>query len=185
MSKSIRAGMALSIVLMLVSVSFSQDVVKEKKSSNVEAFAAQDGILMKKEFFGVGDFHKCKIEVSIFTDMMTSTKRAGLRFSLDVKGTYTADTKVAFLDPDELDALSKSIDIIRNKVVITTPAQYTEVNYFSRGGFQLGCYWSDNAWTGFMKLEKFDSNSYLWFKSDEFQQVDSIIQQAKQEIATK
>jgi hypothetical protein len=159
--------------------SFAQSTTKEKDQSNAEIFSAKSGTLMQKEFLALSNIKNCKIEVLHFTDLITSSKQSGLKFSMDVVSSYSTDTKTAMLDADEIDGLMKSIKLIQEKVLITTPATYTEVNYRSRSGFEAGCFTSKGSWSCFLKLEKYDSKSYVWINTEDLANLYSIMEQAK------
>ena len=159
--------------------SYAQSTTKEKDQSNAEIFSAKSGTLMQKEFLALSNIKNCKIEVLHFTDLITSSKQSGLKFSMDVVSSYSTDTKTAMLDADEIDGLMKSIKLIQEKVLITSPATYTEVNYRSRSGFEAGCFTSKGSWSCFLKLEKYDSKSYVWINTEDLANLYSILEQAK------
>lgn len=132
---------------------------KDKELSNAEAFSAKVGTLMQMEFVDIGTLKGCKIQVVYFTDLISKTKQSALKF--EYSSSYSAGTKAAILDPDEVDGYMKSIKIMQEKIIATTPINYTEINYRSRGGFEGGCYFSEKKWGMYLKLEKFDMKSYV------------------------
>lgn len=160
----------------------AQSPSKEKDQSNAEIFSAKSGTLIQKEFIDVDKIKSCEIQILHFTDLITGTKQSGLKFSMDVASSYSTDTKSALLDADEIDGLIKSIKLIDEKVLATTPSNYTEVYYRSRSGFEAGCYMSKGSWSCYLKLERFDSKSYVWLKPEELKNLLIILQQAKQKI---
>ncbi len=169
---------SLSCSLQLISQSASKDAEK----SNAEIFSAKAGTLMQKEFVDLNTIKTCKIQIIHFTDIITSTKESGLKFSMDVASSYSTDTKSAMLDSDEIDGLMKSIKLIQEKVLITNPVTYTEVYFRSRSGFEAGCFTSKGTWSCYMKLEKYDSKSYVWINTEELSNLYSILEQAKQNM---
>src|SRR5690606_19638988 len=86
---------------------FANAQTKEKDLSNAEVFSAKSGTLMQKEFVDIGTLKKCKIKVIYFTDLISNTKQAALKFEYEVASSYSTDTKAAILDPDEIDGLMK------------------------------------------------------------------------------
>jgi hypothetical protein len=157
----------------------AQSAPKEKEQSNAEIFSAKSGALMQKEFIDLVKIKSCEIQVLHFTDLITSSKQSGLKFSMDVASSYSTDTKSAMLDADEIDGLMKSIKLIQDRVLVTTPATYTEVYYRSRSGFETGCYTSKGSWSCYLKLEKYDSKSYVWINAEELTNLYTILEQAK------
>jgi hypothetical protein len=169
----------LSFLAVITLNSTAQLTTKVKDQSNAEIFSAKSGTLMQKEFLALSNIKNCKIEVLHFTDLITSSKQSGLKFSIDVVSSYSTDTKTAMLDADEIDGLMKSIKLIQEKVLITTPATYTEVNYRSRSGFEAGCFTRKGAWSCYLKLEKYDDKSYVWINTEDLANLFNILEQAK------
>jgi hypothetical protein len=172
----------------LASMAFAQTTpVKtetEKSSSRAEIFSERSGTLLQKQYINIGDMKSATIQVALFTDLISNQKTSAVRFEKEYKATYssTSDTKIALLDQDEIDGLIKSLHIMQDKVYKTAPTDYTEVNFRSRSGFAAGCYFSKGKWSAYMKLEKFDSNSYVWFDMDETQSFIDLLTQAKAKL---
>jgi hypothetical protein len=157
----------------------AQAPAKEKEQSNAEAFSAKAGTLMQKEFIEIGTVKKTKVQVIYYTDLISNIKKSALKFEFDVVSSYSTDTKVAILDVDEIDGLMKSIKLMQDKIMLTVPANYTEVYYRSRGGFEGGCFTSKGAWSCYLKLEKYDSKSYVWLESADLTTLYGLLEQAK------
>ena len=157
----------------------AQTPAKDKELSNAEVFSAKAGALMQKEFIEIGTLKKCKIQVVYFTDLISSTKQSALKFEYEYVSSYSTDTKAALLDPDEVTGLMKSIKLMQDKVFPTTPTNYTEVNYRSRGGFEGGCFTSKGTWSTYLKLEKFDSKSYVWLNIEDLITLYTYLERAK------
>ncbi len=157
----------------------AQAASKEKEQSNAEIFSAKSGALMQKEFIDLDKVKSCEIQVIHFTDLISGSKESGLKFSMDVASSYSTDTKSAMLDSDEIEGLMKSIKLIQEKVLVTTPSTYTEVYYRSRSGFEAGCFTSKGSWSCYLKLEKYDSKSYVWINAEELTNLYTILEQAK------
>jgi hypothetical protein len=169
----------LLALITLTIQSKSQNSSKEKELSNAEIFSAKSGALMQKEFIDLDKLKSCEIQVLHFTDLISGSKESGLKFSLEVSSSYSTDTKSAMLDADEIDGLMKSIKLIQDKVLNTNPPTYTEVYYRSRSGFEAGCFTSKGAWSCYLKLEKYDSKSYVWINTEELIKLYNILEQAK------
>ncbi len=157
----------------------AQAASKEKEQSNAEIFSAKSGALMQKEFIDLDKIKSCEIQVIHFTDLISGSKESGLKFSMDVASSYSTDTKSAMLDSDEIEGLMKSIRLIQEKVLVTTPSTYTEVYYRSRSGFEAGCFTSKGSWSCYLKLERYDSKSYVWINAEELTSLYTILEQAK------
>ncbi len=155
---------------------------KEHEISNAEKFSDRSGSLIQKEFIDIGSLDQCKIQVAKFTDLMNGQKSSAVRFEYEYKSSYSSGTKLALLDADEIDGLIKSIKIIQEKVLPISASNYTEVNFSSRSGFSAGCFSKKDTWTTFMKLEKYDSNSYIFMEKDDLEKLLTILEQAKAKL---
>ncbi len=146
---------------------------KEQELSNAEKFSTKAGTLIQKEFVEIGSVKNAKISVVYFTDLITNTKQSALKFEYESVGKYTSGSKSAVLDVDEVDGLIKSIKIIQEKIFPSTQTNYTEVSFKSRGGFDAGCFWSKGNWSTYLKLEKYDNDSYVFLGKDDFPKIVS------------
>jgi hypothetical protein len=169
----------LMALLAISAISFSQQISKAKDESNAEKFSARAGSLIQKEFIDIATLKKCLIQVAKFTDLIAGQKSSAIRFEFEYRGYNTVDTKIAMLDEDEIDGLVKSIQLIIEKVLPSKATNYTEVNFLSRSGFSAGCFSKKDSWTTYLKLERYDSNSYVFMEKDDLTQLLSILNQAK------
>lgn len=172
--------LATGFFLLTATVTFAQ--TKEQELSNAEKFSAKAGALIQKEFVEIGSIKDAKIKVIYFTDLITNTKQSALKFEYESVGKYSSNTKAAVLDEDEVDGLIKSIKIIQDKVFPTTATNYTEVSFKSRGGFDAGCFWSKGTWSTYLKLEKYDKDSYVFLGKDDFPTLLGLLEQAKTKL---
>jgi hypothetical protein len=154
----------------------------EREKSNIEKFSEKSGTLFEKTFINVGTVKDVKVQVMVISDMMSNSKVSGVRFEVEKSTRYSSDTKVAFLDKDEVDGLIKSLGILKSSVLNTTRDSYTEVEFRSRSGFSAGAFYSDGKWSAFMKLERFDSNSYVFLRPEDFDALAGLLQQAKAQL---
>lgn len=170
----------ITTLLCLASINYAiaQGKTKDSNLSNAEVFSSKAGTLIQKEFVNVGSIKKAEIQVIHYTDMISYESISSVQLEYETGGTYS-DTKIASLDSDEIDGLLKSISIMQESVFSTSPTNYTEVTYKSRGGFQAGCYWSDKSWSTYIKLEEHDSKSYVFLKKSDFPTLVSLLAKAK------
>lgn len=160
----------------------AETLSKEKEESKAEIFSSKSGTLMQKVKEDIGTIKRCEIEVVHYTDLISGEVTSALKFEFEYSTSYTSDTKKALLDVDEIDGLIKSIKHIQEKIFPTTPTNYTEVCYRSRGGFEAGCYSNKGEWKTYLKLERFDGNSYVWLSKDDFPVLLTLIEKAKTKI---
>lgn len=167
------------ISIVSYSLSFSQNKTQEKELSNAEKFSQMSGTLIQKEFITIGKVRDIEVQVIFYTDVINNVKRSGLRFEFILMKSYGDDSKVAILDPDEVDGLIKSVKIMLDRFLSSTCDNYTEISFYSRGGFEAGCYGDNNKWRTFLKLEKYDSDSYKFLNTQDFEQLLDILEKSK------
>lgn len=159
----------------------AQDVPKERAQSQAEEFSTQAGTLMQKEFVVIGEVKGLKLKVLKMTDLLTKKSVNALRFEFDYKATYGSDTKIAVIDKDEVAALESSLTMMKATIMPTTMANYTEVTFSSRSGFQAGCFNEAGKaeWSPFVKVEKYDGKSYVFLKAEDIDALLQLVQAAK------
>lgn len=164
--------------LVVISNSFAQ--VKDKSISKTDEFSAKSGTLIKKTFIDISNIkgesgrNYCKIQVLNLTDLITTAKLSAVKFENDKRSNS--------VDADELDALIKSIKIIKEKVITTIPTTYTEVEYFSRGGFSAGCFSKDSSWTFYIKIDKYFGDSYVFLETSKIDELITSLETAKTKL---
>ncbi len=168
----------LSTASMRVSAQSEQP---SKDLSNVEKFNRRSGKIFQKEFIPLGVVKTCEVTVYRTTDLISKEKISGVRFSYEHVSRGSSDTKIAVLDADEIDGLIKSIEIIKSNVLPVKPENYTEVTFASRSGFEAGCFGGkDNKdWSAYIKLEKYDSRSFVFLESAELESIIPLLVKAK------
>jgi hypothetical protein len=136
----------------------AQDTAK----SNASTFTTKSGSLISKEFIEVGSLIGVKVKLIKIVDLISKESIKALRLELENTSGYSTSSKIVSLDIDEVSALISSIIIIQEKVIINEPPNYTEVTFKSREGFEAGCFWSKNKWSNYIKLDRYDSKSYVF-----------------------
>jgi hypothetical protein len=81
------------------------------------------------------------------------------------------------LDVDEVDGLLKCGKYLLES--LKNAENYVEYQFTSRDGFQAGAYQDKTDWRYFLKLEKYDSDSYVFLDRDEFEKLIEMISNAK------
>jgi hypothetical protein len=159
----------------------AQDIPKDQQKSQAEEFSSQAGTLMQKEFVDIGAVKGLKVRVLKMTDLLSKKSVNALRFEYDYKASYGSDTKIAVIDKDEVAALESSLTMMKTNIMPATMANYTEVTFSSRSGFQAGCYNEAGKadWTPFVKVEKFDGKSYVFMKAEDIDALLQLVQSAK------
>ena len=94
---------------------------------------------------------------------------------------------IGTLDPDELDAAVLSMEKILNEILPTPPTTYTEVEYKTRDGVEIGTFWKEkkNEWTIYIKTKSYTTRSMSTYKSEELAKLIKNLKDAKLMISEK
>jgi hypothetical protein len=166
----------------LMSITMIAQQKQEAPQSKAETFSQKSGTLIQKEFERMGFIAKCQFSVVTYTDLITQEKAKAVKIEHEHVGKYNTDTKIAVLDSDELDAFIKSLKLIIESISKTNPVNYTEVTFRSRGGFEAGAYYAKEKWSYYMKLEKFDSDSYVFLEEADIKAMLAILELCKTKL---
>jgi hypothetical protein len=148
----------------------------EKQQSNAELFSQKSGSLLQKGFEPVGIVARCKVQVLHIKDLIGGHLVNALRLEGQLSD------KVAVLDPDEVDALIASMQVVKKTIADPAPQYYTEVNCTSRDGFSAGAYCDKGKWTQFIKLEQYGSDALLTMNADDADKFLGFLQAAKEKM---
>ncbi len=167
-------------IMFVASLAFGQAKV-EKQTTQAEEFSATSGTLIEKQFIDIGKVKGISVQILKLKDLNSGVSKSALRFEYDYKSSYTSDTKIATLDLDEIDGLLKSLNNLKTKVFNSTRDVYTEITFRSRTGFEAGAYYDvdKSKWVAYVKLEKFDSKSQVFFSTDDLNSMQVLVEQAK------
>ena len=181
--KTMKTIFTTVLLLCFSAFGFAQNSVND--ISNTELFSQIDGTLIKTEYVEIGKLKTSVLEVIIHNDLINNKRITGVKFSYDngVK-TVNAQTRVVFIDKDEVDALIKSIQIIKEQILPSKENHYTEVLFKTRGGFEAGCFFSlkNNQWNGYMNFVKNSRESYILLELPDFDVLMELLRQAKQKL---
>ncbi len=170
---------ALLSFCILSSYGFSQDKesIKSKNESKIEAFGAESGSLIEKSNDEIGKIGSIKIQTSVLTNLLTNTKLKGLRIEKPTTSQYSS-THVSFLDEDEIDAVLKSVEILKERIQ-STPTSYVEVIFTARSGFEFGAYYS-KEWKYFIQVDKYKSDSMFFMGMKDLEEFEIYVKQGRE-----
>lgn len=145
------------------------------EKSKIEAFSLKTGSLIKKEFINLGKAKGVEVSKLIITDISTNTSITGVKLEAYVTKTYGGDNKSCFLDADEIEAFLKSGKYLA-KLAPSDSGNYIELQFTSRDGFQAGAFFEKKGdWRYFLKLERYDSDSYVFLEKTDFQKLYDLL----------
>lgn len=161
--------------------SLGQPAPKEQLLCLAEQFGAQVGTLVERQLVEVGSVKRIEVKVLMLKDLIGGTIKKALQFEYEYASSYSQETKIANLDPDELDGLIKSIHELQTNVFPTTRKTYTEVAFRSRTGFEIGADFipDQTKWVAYSKLARADDNSRVSLTAEDFGMLLGLIEKAK------
>ncbi len=181
---------ALIIFINAKSQENKSNSANETSKSKSELFMSKPGTLIEKEIISIGKittgsgFLKKNISVGVLklTNLLDNSINYSLRFEYVHTGQYVTDTKVGAIDSDELENFIKILQLMDSEYLHSTRTNYTELIFVSRGGLETGCFYSDGKWTIFLKLEKYDKDSYIFLNAEDISSIYSQVILAKGHI---
>ena len=183
-------------LLVVVSVSLTSIYAQEdenKSTSKTIEFLSKDGSFFKKEFYdlpSIGSsftYNKIDFQVMILTDLISNKKDGCLRIITYYSSSASNDSYIGTLDYDELDACIMCFEKINSDITVNKPLTYTEVEYKTRDGVQLGTYWiqENSLWKTYIQTKSYRSRSMSTVPNNKVASLISNLKQAKQMIAEK
>lgn len=156
------------ITFLSANLTLGQTNNKENELTIAEKFSLQPGTIIQKEFIDLGKVKSedawgtFSIYVVIYTDLVTNNSYTAVIFE------NISRNLRAILDSDEIDELIMSIKMLQEKVFLKIPTNYTEVDYSSRSGFNVGCYWKKetSTWDPYIKFDKSDDDTYFFIDQE-------------------
>ena len=165
--------------LLFISLSGKAQQSPEGKKSNLETFTTREGHLYKKTYETVGATKRLTLQVLTIEDLTDRSKLQGLRIeTTTVSAAYDIDSKIAFLDKDEIEGFLKSLNYFKTDVFPSSPANYTEVVYYSRSGFRASSFLDKKKWSLVLQLERFDNRSKVYLNESELDELIKLVSKA-------
>lgn len=156
-----------------------KEVKEAAEKSKIETFSLKTGSLIKKELVTVGTTKRVEVSKLIITDITTNTSISGIKLETYVDKTYGGSTKSCFLDTDEIEAFLKAAKYLA-ELAPSTSGNYTELQFTSRDGFQAGAYFDKKkSWKYFLKLERYDNESFVLMEKEDFQKLHDLLLEFK------
>ena len=177
--------------IMSLTTTFAQEQQEKKSSSKTVEFMSKDGTFLKKEFYDLpsvgSSYNKVDCQVLIITDLKNNEKRGCLRLTTYYSSSVSNDEYIGTLDPDELDACIMCFEKIISDITVTPAITYTEVEYKTRDGVQLGTFWSDkkSEWRTYVQTKSYSSRSMSSISNDNVTSLISNLKRAKEMISEK
>lgn len=149
--------------------------------TNLEDFSLRSGTLIQREFTRVGEFATpFRVDVVKVTDVLGKNSLYGVRISGNVA--QGAPRDAAFLDADEVDGFVKVIDLMKAIAFSTTPDNFTDLAYRTRGGLSIGAIYANRRWSAAMRLDRFDPKTAISLDATDFETLRALLVKAKESL---
>lgn len=160
---------------------------EEKTTSTSKAieFSNSNGTLITKDFYDLPKVKSVECQVLIMTDVVKTEKIGCLRLITYHKSSYSKDTYIGTLDYEELDACIQSLTYIKEQLLPSNPTVYTETEFRTSDGVELGAYYSKGKWTAYVHTKGYTRYSAEYFNSSNIEDLISVMVQAKTMIEEK
>lgn len=183
--------LVLALMMPMIVNAQEEEKKEEKTNSKTLEFLAKDGSIFKKEFYDLPEvgssYNKTQNQVLIITDLKTNEKRGCLRIITNYPSSSGNIEYIGTLDSDELDAATLSMEKILSEIIPTNPETYTEVQYKTRDGVEIGTFWKEKKkeWVIYIKTKSYTGRSMSTYKTEELNKLIQNLKDAKQMIADK
>jgi hypothetical protein len=155
----------------------------KSKQSKLEEFSGRSGQLLEKKFLRIGKFGQTSVDVLIITDMNSKKVVSGVRLERVVSTQYTSRTISAFIDDDEVDGAIKSMSYLKAQILGSAiPENYTEYQFVSRSGFQVGCFNEKKDWIGFINIDRIGRDGFDSFNGVRMAELQTLFEAAKEKL---
>jgi hypothetical protein len=149
--------------------------------SEIEKFAAKPDILIEKQYAESGNIDAVEMTTVKYTDLNTDQSILGIRFEYQYDKNVITQTKIAYLDADEIDKLVNALKRMQTSVFNSTREAYTEVSFRSRSGLVFGAYYSPDKkqWAAFIQLNYLDNKTTVFLRTEDFEYYQKLLLDAK------
>jgi len=175
----------LLVLALLMPMCMNAQEKEERINSKTLEFLAKDGSAYKKEFYDLATVGKAyspiQNQVLIATNMVTGVKMGCLR----IITIYDGSKYIGTLDSDELDSAIASMEKFHSEIKPTLPEIYTELEYRTRDGVNIGMYSDKKEWKIYVQTKSYTTRSLSTFTSEDLEKYINILKEAKRIIADK
>jgi hypothetical protein len=178
----------LAVCLVFCSIQmqlFAQKGTGAAVKTESEIFMNKPNAIIEKKMITVGTLsvkygmvkEDMEVNTLILKDTDTGEMRQCMVFDVLDKGKYT------IIEADELDGFLKMLNIMSDKYLTTTPSSFTELVFNTRGGTEAGCFYDEDKWVIFMRLEKDDSQSTVEMTPVAMEELKGYVARVKEVIS--
>lgn len=179
---SIRIILFISLLLSTCILNAQEEQGKEDSvKSKYSMFSEKSGMLLKHEYYDLGEVEGLSLEAIVTTDVNTDTKVAAVRFenshfiSINAGSIYY----VSVLDSEELDSCIGALGFMVAMSDSKTPDIYTEYNYISVEGIKISLFTNNGSWNASIQTKRYSDKSWTKIPVTKLREIINKLNRAK------
>jgi hypothetical protein len=165
--------------------SFAQHGATATGQTESEIFMNKPNAVIEKKMMTVGTLsvkygmikEDMEVNTLILKDTDTGEMRQCMVFDVLDKGKFT------IIESDEIDGFLKMLNTMSDKYLNTIPTSFIELVYNTRGGTEAGCFYDEDKWVIFMRLDKDDSHSTVEMTPVAMEELKGYVTRVKEVIS--
>lgn len=175
----------LCLMIAIVGPLMAQESGAGATQTESELFMSKPNAVIEKKMVTVGTVpvkvgmvkEDMEVNTLILRDTDTGELKQSMVFDVLDKGKYT------IIEKDELDGFLKMLNMMTDKYLTTVPSSYLELVYTTRGGTEAGCFFDDDKWVIFIRLEKSDPASTVEMSPASLELLKGFVGRVKEVIS--
>jgi hypothetical protein len=176
----------LALLLLYLAVPALAQKEEAREPNHSEALSNRTGTLLQEEMIYTGGTEKFAIEAIKVTDLLTGESSRMLLLVHNRPGPIMGSSRIktAAIEGQEIDDLAKALRYMIDVVFKTSPHRYTEVNFKSRSGFEVGAEFDQKRhhWMPYMKFRKGERVDRVYFNYSELAKALDTIELARAKL---
>lgn len=172
-------------IALLISTCILNAQEEQEKEDNVKSkysmFSEKSGMLLKHEYYDLGEVGGLSLEAIVSTDINTDTKAAAVRFKNSYFISLTAGSVyyISTLDSEELDSCINALGFMVAMSESKTPDVYTEYRYISIEGIDISLFTNNGSWNASIQTKKYTDKSWTKIPVNKLRELINKLNRAK------
>lgn len=156
-------------------------IISAQQKSKSEEFDSAQGTLIEKQYISLGIFDEIDVRLVKMKNLFTNETCSAVRFEYLYSKDIQKQTKLGYIDADEVDNLIVAIKQLQTSVFNQEYLFNTEITFKCRSGLIMGCFFNKDTkrWITYLQLKKDDPKSTVEIENDNFEYFKSLLEKAK------
>jgi hypothetical protein len=175
-------SLLLALAIATANAQTAPGPVPLKDQSSIEDFSASAGTVIQRELTRLGDVAGLQVDLVKASDLINKASFYGVRLSRNAPTGALREENTAFVDAEEIDRLTKAIDLIKTSAFTTAPDNFTDLAYRTRGGFAIGALYANRKWSAFLRLDRYEPKTAVYLDESQLDTLRAYLVKAKESI---